>query len=325
MNASHHRHARLVSSTLRGVARQGMTSDARVRSMAFTFLDSQRERLGDVLPWPVLQRGFDVDGTRTPLVGLQGIFKPKLAALPLTIMTVPEVAGRERPYEDGVGPDGLIRYKYRGTDPQHHENVGLRELMRLRIPLIYLYGVVKGQYLPVYPVLIVGDDPRRLEFTVDVDAARLPTFIAGEVAHEATIERRYAISLVRRRMHQQAFRARVLEAYREQCAMCRLRHAELLDAAHIVPDAESGGVAAVRNGLSLCTLHHAAFDRLVIGVRPDLVIEVRADVLEEVDGPMLKHGLQGLHGKRLHVPRSQHLRPGHELLEERYARFRKVS
>ncbi len=37
-------------------------------------------------------------------------------------------------------------------------------------------------------------------------------------------------------MHQQEFRQRVLRAYRERCAICRLRHEELLDAAHILPD-----------------------------------------------------------------------------------------
>ncbi len=45
--------------------------------------------------------------------------------------------------------------------------------------------------------------------------------------------------------------------------------------------------------MSLCQLHYAAFDRSFLGVRPDYIIRVRTDVLEEVDGPMLRHGLQG--------------------------------
>lgn len=47
---------------------------------------------------------------------------------------------------------------------------------------------------------------------------------------------------------------------------------------------------------------HAAFDRGIIGVRPDYVIEVRADVLKEEDGPMLKYGLQLLQNLKLLVP-----------------------
>jgi putative restriction endonuclease len=76
--------------------------------------------------------------------------------------------------------------------------------------------------------------------------------------------------------------------------------------------------------LSLCTLHHAAFDRHVIGVRPDLVVDVRADVLREGDRPMLKHGLQGFHGARLEVPRVSQWRPNAAYLEERYEAFRRA-
>ena len=57
-------------------------------------------------------------------------------------------------------------------------------------------------------------------------------------------------------------------------------------------------------------------------VRPDYEIEVRRDVLEESDGPMLIHGLQGFHGKRMHVPSRLQLRPAAHLLEIRYELFR---
>ena len=43
-----------------------------------------------------------------------------------------------------------------------------------------------------------------------------------------------------------------------RCALCRLRHQELLDAAHITPDSEAEGEPLVSNGVVLCKLHHAA-------------------------------------------------------------------
>jgi putative restriction endonuclease len=116
----------------------------------------------------------------------------------------------------------------------------------------------------------------------------------------------------------------VLRAYREQCAICRLRHEELLDAAHILPDGHPRGEPVVPNGLALCKLHHAAFDRHVLGVRPDLTVELRPDVLREPDGPMLKYGLQGFQGARLPLPRDPALRPNREFVEERYGMFRKA-
>jgi putative restriction endonuclease len=59
-----------------------------------------------------------------------------------------------------------------------------------------------------------------------------------------------------------------------------LKHRELLDAAHIIPDNMPEGKSTIENGLSLCKLHHSAYDAFIIGVTPDYVIQVRADILE---------------------------------------------
>jgi putative restriction endonuclease len=103
------------------------------------------------------------------------------------------------------------------------------------------------------------------------------------------------------RLHQGEFRIRVLSAYKEQCAFCRLRHQQLLDAAHIIPDGEDGGEPIVPNGLSLCKIHHAAFDNNIVGLNPDYKIIVREDILEEIDGPMLKYGIQEMHEQKIEV------------------------
>jgi putative restriction endonuclease len=51
----------------------------------------------------------------------------------------------------------------------------------------------------------------------------------------------------------------------------RNRH-RLLDAAHIVPVEHKRGTDEIKNGLSLCALHHRAFDHALIGVRTDYTI-----------------------------------------------------
>lgn len=301
--------------------------DTRVRLAAFRFLAEQTQLHGEALPRATLAIGFMFDGTRVPLIGPQGIFKPAiLPEMPISIMTVPVVEGKPRPYADEVGPDGLLRYRYRGTDPLHRDNVALRLAMTRRAPLIYLYGVVPSQYLPVWPVFIVADDPRSLAFSVAVDDAQL---VSGDIsdAVEVSVEarRQYVTAVTQRRLHQESFRQRVLRAYQVQCAICRLRHAELLEAAHILPDGHPKGEPVVPNGLALCKLHHAAFDRHILGIRPDLVVEVRLDILREVDGPMLKHGLQGFQGSRIVVPTPQRLKPNTEFLAERYSLFRQAA
>jgi putative restriction endonuclease len=270
--------------------------------------------------------GFTLDGHRVPFVGPQGIFKPAiLPEVPLSIRTVSVVEGKERPYDDRVDDEGLVRYRYRRTAPEHGDNAGLRRAMRAQAPLVYLHGVVPGRYMPSWPVYVVGDDPESLCFTVAIDDRRLA--VAEEHAVSDTgdaLRRSYVTRLEKKRAHQHEFRHRVLRAYREQCAICRLRHEELLDAAHILPDDHPRGEPVVPNGLALCKLHHAAFDRYFLGIRPDLTVEIRADVLEEPDGPMLKYGLQGFHGVRITLPRQAALHPNPEFVEERYAIFRRT-
>lgn len=133
--------------------------DRFVRLAAFQWLKRQADQRGEVLPIDLLRQGFSLDGQRVPLMGPQGIFKPAMPSAPLSITTVPVVEGRGRPYEDEVGRDGFLRYRYRGTDPLHRENVGLRRAMELQLPLLYLFGTARGWYRPEWPVFIVHDDP----------------------------------------------------------------------------------------------------------------------------------------------------------------------
>jgi putative restriction endonuclease len=80
-------------------------------------------------------------------------------------------------------------------------------------------------------------------------------------------------------------------------------------------------VSSIQNGVPLCKLHHAAFDAHFLAVRPDYIIEVRKDILEESDGPMLLYCLQGLHDKPLHLPARRVEWPDRLLLERRWERF----
>ncbi len=297
--------------------------DSLVRTAVFDWLAKQVEIHGDVLPRAVLEKGLEYGGRRVPLVGPQGIFKPQvLESLPISITTAPS-----GPYNDSFGSDGLLRYRYRGTNPDHPDNRSLRSAMTQRVPLVHFHGVIQGRYLATWPVFIVSDDVRNLTFTVAVDdatyAAVLPSGGQADVVAEDA-RREYITSIVKRRLHQRAFRERVLQAYQNQCALCRLRHEELLDAAHIIPDPEPEGEPVVRNGLALCKLHHSVFDNNFLGIRPDYVVEVRRDLLEESDGPTLVHLIQGLHGSRILIPRHRALQPGRDLLEIRYERFRRA-
>lgn len=297
--------------------------DVEIRRAAFAWLGEQVEAHGQVLSRELLAKGFPYNGERIPLVSPQGIFKPRQMALPLSITTI-----AEGPYQDAFGAS-LLRYRYRGSDPNHRDNAGLRELILRREPLIYFHALIKGKYLAVWPVFVVDDDPAALTFSVAVDdsLALKAGVEMSTVAEDAVAEirRGYITATVRRRIHQAAFRERVIDAYQQQCALCHLKHEELLDAAHILADADPQGEPVVPNGIALCKLHHAAFDHFFLSVRPDYTIEIRRDVLQESDGPMLKHGLQGMHGQPMQLPTRIVLRPSPALLEQRHRRFLKLA
>lgn len=272
---------------------------------------------------PVVRRdellSFQFEGRTFPLIDNQlGIRKPRGMTAALSILTTYTADGTRAPYEDAVGDDGLLRYKFQGN-PEHYTNKGLKSAFELQSQLIWFFGIQQGLYLPFFPVWIVAIEPEQSQVAVALEEAQRHLSVHGPVSE---IERRYSQRLTKQRLHQPVFRQRVIEAYETTCAMCRLRHRSLLDAAHIIPDRESHGIPAVSNGLALCKIHHAAYDQNILGVRPDYVIEVRTDILEEIDGPMLRHGLQEMHNLRLSLPRRRVDRPAPDLLEERYERFR---
>lgn len=298
-----------------------MGLDEEIRLRAFGWLKEQQAIQGDVLPRELLEKGFEFEGERIPLIAPQGIFKPRFLELPLSITTAPK-----GPYNDSHSKDGYLLYKYRGADPFHRDNAGLRQAMGRNTPLIYFYGLVPGRYLATWPVYIVGDDPSSLTFKVAVDDAVVESSQGQPLVSEAADARRaYITTAVRQRLHQRSFRERVIRAYRDQCALCRLRHHELLDAAHIIPDTEPRGLPSVRNGISLCKFHHAAFDAQILGITPDYAIQIRGDVLKEEDGPMLQHALKELHGTQIVLPRDKNSWPDKEALDIIYRRFRLAS
>lgn len=296
-----------------------MNADFEIRLAAFQWLKEQVDIHGDVLPRTLLQEGFYFQGFRIPMVSPQGIFKPKIMDLPLTITTTPN-----SPYQDDYSRGGFLHYMYRGENPLHPDNVGLRKTMEGQVPLIYFHGILPGKYLALWPVFIIQDEPIKLTFTVvleDIASFELTTIKNQAVSEEVMGRRAYLTTTAKVRLHQRSFREKVLEAYLSQCAFCKLRHRELLDAAHIIPDHEPQGRSSVDNGLSLCKLHHAAFDRFILGVSPDYKIHVRKDVMEEEDGPTLRYGLQELNGSILILPRKKSDWPNRDALDWKYQKF----
>jgi len=248
----------------------------------------------------------------------KGIWNPKSYAATLTIVSDPESE-----YDDGDHGGSLYRYSYEkrpaGQDPRGGSNAKLREAMNLGLPIVMLRKVASGHFVPIMPVYVVKEEPEHRRFLLALDESLrfLP-----DPAHLTEDQRRYAERVVRQRMHQPVFRARVLAAYEARCAVCVLKKIPLLDAAHITADTDTAGLAVVPNGLTLCKIHHAAYDENILGISPDYTVHINREVLEEVDGPMLKYGLQEMNNRPLWVPRQSRDKPDKERLAARFEVFR---
>lgn len=258
----------------------------------------------------------------------QGIRKPRGFDAAFSFQAVYRAPGQKRPYEDDIGADGLIRYAWRGDDPNQPENRWLRRAMELRLPLIWFVGgaMNPSRFQVIAPVYIIREEVehRRFAMAPVKETDMLPEMMTGSVMEESL--RRYLRRATKVRLHQPVFRSTVLTAYENHCAVCNLAHPQLLDAAHIVPDRDELGIASVVNGMAMCKIHHAAFDSFLMGIRPDHVVQIRKDLLEEVDGPMLRHGLQELHGKKLmSLPKRSTERPRVDLLESAFERFKSMT
>ena len=284
----------------------------------FLSLDVLRATFGDELPFEGgLRNGFLVGGQRVPFLNRQkGIHRASVqrGRAALSIQT-----SWKSPYADRATDEGFI-YSYRAGDANQADNRALREAYDSQVPIVYFIGTGPGLYQANYPSYVTADDRAAGEVVVTVGAMAGPIDEPEPVLPSDPIARDYTMREVRVRLHQRRFRNHVLPAYRYQCTVCRLRERRLLDAAHIAADAEPEGAPLISNGLSLCSIHHRAFDQNLVGISEDYRVHVSEQLLEDQDGPMLEV-LKVAQGTEIVVPRRKELRPNPELLAKRFATF----
>ena len=295
--------------------------DDEIRSSLFASLDVLCAKHGPEVPYrDGLDAGFAFRGRRVPFLNFQkGIYRAAAQRGPAALSVNTSFRS---PYDDQETDTGFA-YAYRAGDVDQPDNRALRAAYDLQVPLAYFVGTRPGWYRPAWPVFVTVDDPEGRRVTLTPGRMVGPYDEREPLLPHDPIERRYAVRETRVRLHQARFRARVLPAYANQCTICRLKETRLLDAAHIVPDAQIAGEPAVTNGLSLCSIHHRAFDEDLVGVSPDFQVRVHPRLLDEDDGPMLDL-LKEAHRSTIVLPRRAMLRPDRELLAVRFERFESV-
>lgn len=304
--------------------------DAAIRMAAFAHV-RKLSMIQDELTSEHLKAGFLFEGGRVPLVNPQrGIFKPSRMPFLLSIRTVFPRSGARVWYDDQrqvhrqiyTGQEA-VDYAFMGDDPDAADNRWLREAWENQIPVIYFLGIAPGRYQAILPTFIGDWDATALKAKVVFSAAPASEVNAPPPSDNA--ERRYGLRQVKQRLHQAQFRAAVIAAYDGRCALSRLPEARLLDAAHIVADADERlGQPVVPNGLPLSKIHHAAFDAHLIGIDPDYRLHVSGQLMSQNDGPVLE-ALKALNGQVLHMPRRDRDRPDRDRLAQRFEIYRSVA
>lgn len=292
--------------------------DDDVRSSCFASLDVLCARFGDEIPYRGgIDAGFAFRGRRVPFLSTQkGIFRAAAQTGPaaLSIQT-----SWKSPYGDSETDAGYL-YAYRAGPIDQPDNRALREAFSLQVPIVHFVATRRGYYRPIYPCFVSEDDPAAQRVLVSPGKMIGPLDEREPVVVEDPLERKYVFRETRVRVHQARFRARVVPAYGERCAICRLKELRLLDAAHIVGDPEEQGEPTISNGLSLCSIHHRAFDHDLVGVTPDYEVRVARRLREEEDGPMLEL-LKDFHGEPIVLPARKAWQPDRERLSARFERF----
>ena len=174
--------------------------------------------------------------------------------------------------------DSLFSYAYE-KNSDDGKNKKMRQALELTLPIILLRKIKDAAFVPVFPVYVVADDRPNRRFVLALEESL--RFVANPF-HLKPVEREYAERAVKLRLHQPEFRGRVLTAYEQRCTVCNLKYGKLLDAAHIIGDNKPHGEPVVTNGLSLCKIHHAAYDANLLGISPDYRVCINPDLMDEV-------------------------------------------
>ena len=293
--------------------------DDDVRSACFAALDVLQAQHGPALPFAALAAGFAFRGKRVPFLNrAYGIYRAATVQRGPAALSLNSAFAQKR-YQDAGTPDGVL-YRYQDGPVDNHFNTWLRSAQTLGVPLVYFVGTRPNWYRPEYPAFVEADYPSDRSVLISFGEMRGPYDEREPVHIDNAIERRYVVRQVKQRIHQAQFRGAVLPAYRDLCAICSLKQLRLLDAAHITSDADEAGEPLVSNGISLCSIHHRAFDHDLVGIDPNYKVTVSRRLLDENDGPMLEL-LKGFHGETLLIPRAVAHRPDRDRLAERFEQF----
>ena len=273
----------------------------------------------DLVPRARLEQGFQFGGERVGFGSLQkGIHRSRLQRGPaaLTLMT-----SFKDPYADTFDQGGaLFTYAYRSGSIDQHDNRALRAAFELQTPVVYFRALAPAQYLVVAPMFVTADDPAARVVVLEPGLRSKTCGRAGwspGPMSAPTRRARRAIDFTSSASSSTSCGPTVTAARsaRSESANCSRRRTSSPTSRPTVSLRSSTAWRCARSTTSRLTGN-------LLGIDPDGVVHIADRLLREIDGPMLRTGLQGFHGARIAQPRREDERPDVARLQTRFERFR---
>lgn len=305
-----------------------MSSNTLLINAAFEQVKKLELIYGDSIPSSAIEEGFTFHGEKVLLLNrVRGIFKPRqMAEGVLSIKTTIPRDGGVNIYNDQLTDDGYYQYSLQAGDPRGSGNKCLWQAYESKQPFVYFHAVAPAVYKALWPCFVDNIYPEEGHARILVGVVQAST-ITSKVEYTVPdeIESRYMVRESKVRLHQAAFRSAILDVYQNRCAVTGMVEAKLIDAAHIIPDAEVGSSQLINNGIALSNIHHRAYDRGLIGIDPDYKIHVSDDIELKDDNGFIKNAFTAYDQKVLFLPSNKKTRPDRDSLAQRYERFKKLN
>ncbi|MDD3125749.1 MAG: HNH endonuclease [Candidatus Kapabacteria bacterium] len=147
-----------------------------------------------------------------------------------------------------------------------------------------------------------------VEQVCNIDVQNLPVGIERE-------------RVIRQRINQSFFRNAVLSSYNYACCISGIAQTELLEACHIVDWAENiDNRLNPANGLCLNPFFHKAYDRNLLAITPDYIVQISDKLIDSTTQEFTKAYLMQIHNKEIVLP--DKFLPNRDLLALHFDKFR---
>jgi putative restriction endonuclease len=223
--------------------------------------------------------------------GQKGIYKPAGSAHALWVR---QTLRRAYPDKDlVVNPDGSWVYDYapegrRGSpDLTLDTNQSLLRCMEDGVPVGVIRQIPASRGARLYEVrglgYVTSFDGNHFRLQGEpIDISARPVILPAEMKFEPFDRTFPQLSATLRRIRYQRFKLAIRRVYHERCSLCNLGYhlaqaPIALEAAHLIPVEANGTSKDVRNGMLLCSNHHALFDNYAWTMDEDLRVRVTSD------------------------------------------------